>query len=330
MLYILDMAGTGTHRINIRGRIMMRIYNDITETIGNTPLVKINKLNIVKDVTLLAKLEFFNPMSSIKDRLGLALIEAGEKQGLVNKNTTIIEPTSGNTGIGIAFVCAERGYRAIITMPDTMSIERRKLLQVLGAEVVLTDGVKGMQGAIDRAEELHRQIPDSFIPQQFRNPANPEVHRRTTAVEIWNDTDGSVDIVIGGVGTGGTISGIGEALKKKKSSVRIIAVEPADSPVLSGGAAGPHQIQGIGAGFVPEVFNRKAVDEIITVSHTDAGNTAHRLAKEEGILIGISGGAALYAALKICERKESQDKTIVVIIPDSGERYISTWLFDNL
>lgn len=309
---------------------MSRIFDSITETVGSTPLVRINKLNTAVDVAVLVKLEFFNPLSSIKDRLGLAMIESAEKLRLINKNTTIIEPTSGNTGIGIAFVCASKGYRAIITMPDNMSVERRKLLLALGAEVVLTDGSRGMQGAIDKADELHRTIPDSYIPRQFSNPVNPEIHRRTTAEEIWNDTDGKVDFVVAGVGTGGTITGIGEALKMKRPSVKIIAVEPSDSPVLSGGTPGPHQIQGIGPGFVPEVFNRDAVDEIITVSHTDAGDIARRLAREEGILIGISGGAALYAALKVADRKETSGKTVIVIIPDSGERYVSTWLFDNV
>lgn len=307
---------------------MTKIYDDITKTIGNTPLVRINRLNTAKEVNLLAKVESFNPLSSIKDRLGLALIESAERDGLIKEGTTIIEPTSGNTGIALAFICASRGYKLILTMPETMSIERRKLLQILGARVELTDGTKGMNGAIKRAEELALEIPGSFIPQQFSNPANPEVHRRTTAEEIWNDTDGKVDLVIGGVGTGGTMTGIGEALKKKKPGITIIAVEPQDSPVLSGGEPGPHKIQGIGAGFVPAVYNSNVVDEIITVSHTDAGQTARDLARLEGILIGISGGAALYAALKVAKRKDSAGKTIVVILPDSGERYLSTWLFD--
>jgi len=307
---------------------MARIFDDITKTIGNTPLVKINKLNTAKNAIVLAKLESFNPLSSVKDRLGAALIEAAEKDGLIKDGTTIIEPTSGNTGVALAFVSAAKGYRLILTMPETMSIERRQLLKILGAELVLTDGKLGMKGAIAKAEELQKEIPNSFIPQQFNNPANPEIHRKTTAEEIWNDTDGTVDIVIGGVGTGGTITGIGEVLKKRKPSVKIIAVEPVDSPVLSGGAPGPHKLQGIGAGFVPKVFNKDIVDEIITVAHTDAGDTARRLAKEEGILVGISSGAALFAALTVAKRKESQGKTIVVILPDSGERYLSTWLFD--
>jgi len=306
---------------------MGRIYNDITETIGNTPLVRLNRLNNPNGVVILAKLESFNPLSSVKDRIGLAMIEAAEKEGKIDDTTVIIEPTSGNTGIALAFVCAARGYRLILTMPDTMSVERRQLLQILGAELVLTEGSLGMKGAIARAEELVKTTPNSFMPQQFNNPANPEVHRRTTAEEIWSDTDGAVDIFIGGVGTGGTVTGVGEALKKKKPSVRIIAVEPADSPVLSGGAPGPHKIQGIGAGFVPQIFNRDVVDEIIPVAHTDAGETSRRLAREEGILAGISGGAALWAALKVAKRKESAGRTIVVLLPDTGERYLSTWLF---
>ncbi|MBP9043419.1 MAG: cysteine synthase A [Spirochaetes bacterium] len=307
---------------------MSKIFDDITKTIGNTPLVRINKMNDSKSV-ILAKIESFNPLSSVKDRLALALIEAAEKDGLIAEGTTIIEPTSGNTGIGLAFICAARGYRLILTMPDTMSIERRKLLKIFGADVVLTDGAKGMSGAIAKAEELHREIKNSFIPQQFNNPANPEIHRKTTALEIWNDTEGKVDIVVGGVGTGGTITGIGEVLKEKNPMVRIVAVEPVDSPVLSGGKPGPHKIQGIGAGFVPKIFNRAIVDEIIQVHHLDAGNTARDLAKKEGILAGISGGAAMFAALSVAAREESYGKTIVVILPDSGERYLSTWLFEE-
>lgn len=307
---------------------MKRIFNDITETVGNTPLVKINRL-VRDEVTILAKLESFNPLSSVKDRLGAALINAAEKDGLINEKTTIIEPTSGNTGIALAFVAAARGYRLILTMPDTMSIERRQLLKIFGAELVLTEGAKGMKGAIARAEELLKEIPDSFMPMQFNNPANPEIHRKTTAEEIWSDTEGGVDIFIGGVGTGGTITGVGEILKKLKPSVKIIAVEPEDSPVLSGGNPGPHKIQGIGAGFVPEVLNKGIIDEIITLSHIEAGETAKRLAREEGILAGISGGAAMAAALKVAQREDSAGKTIVVIIPDTGERYLSTWLFED-
>ena len=308
---------------------MARIFDDITKTIGNTPLVKINKLNTTQGVTLLAKLESFNPLSSVKDRLGIALIEAAERDGLLKPGATIIEPTSGNTGIALAFISAARGYKLILTMPETMSIERRQLLKIFGAELVLTEGSKGMKGAIARAEELHKEIPGSCIPQQFNNPANPEIHRKTTAEEIWKDTDGSVDIVIGGVGTGGTITGIGEVLKKRKTSVKVIAVEPVDSPVLSGGEPGPHKIQGIGAGFVPAVFNNDIVDEIIPVAHTDAGNTSRKLAKEEGVLVGISSGAALHAALTVAARADSAGKTIVVILPDTGERYLSTWLFED-
>ncbi len=307
---------------------MARIFDDITKTIGNTPLVKINKLNTSKGAAILAKLESFNPLSSVKDRVGAALIEAAENSGLIKDGTTIIEPTSGNTGIALAFVCAAKGYRLILTMPETMSIERRQLLKIFGAELVLTDGKLGMKGAIAKAEELQSEISNSFIPQQFNNPANPEIHRKTTAEEIWNDTDGAVDIIIGGVGTGGTITGVGEALKKKKPSVKVIAVEPVDSAVLSGGAPGPHKIQGIGAGFIPKNYNKDIVDEIIQVGHVDAGDTARRLAREEGILVGISSGAALSAALTVAKRKESAGKVIVVVLPDTGERYLSTWLFD--
>lgn len=308
---------------------MTRIFDDITKTIGNTPLVKINKLNTAEGVTLLAKLESFNPLSSVKDRLGIALIEAAERDGLIKEGTTIIEPTSGNTGVALAFISAAKGYKLILTMPDTMSVERRQLLKIFGAELVLTEGKLGMKGAIAKAEELHKEIPGSFIPQQFNNPANPEIHRKTTAEEIWKDTEGKVDIVIGGVGTGGTITGVGEVLKKKKSSVKIIAVEPVDSPVLSGGQPGPHKIQGIGAGFVPKIFNKDIVDEIIRVAHNDAGNASRSLAKKEGILVGISSGAAMHAALEVAKRKESEGKIIVVILPDTGERYLSTWLFEE-
>ncbi len=308
---------------------MGKIYDSITATIGNTPLVRINKLNGSQGADVLAKLESFNPLSSVKDRIGLAMIEAAERDGLISDKTTIIEPTSGNTGIALAFVCAAKGYRLVLTMPDTFSIERRQLLKIFGAELVLTDGKKGMKGAVEKAEEIAASTPDSFIPQQFKNPANPEIHRKTTAEEIWSDTGGAVDIVIGGVGTGGTITGVAEALKKRKPSVKAIAVEPVDSPVLSGGSPGPHKIQGIGAGFVPEIFNRDVIDEIVTVSHSDAGETARRLAREEGILSGISSGAALFAALKIAQRPESSGKTIVVILPDTGERYLSTWLFNQ-
>jgi len=308
---------------------MSRIYDDITKTIGHTPLVRINKLGAGLGALILAKLESFNPLSSVKDRIGCAMIEAAEKEGKLKKGSVIVEPTSGNTGIALAFVAAAKGYRLILTMPDTMSVERRQLLKILGAEVVLTDGAKGMKGAVEKAEELTKTIAGSFMPQQFNNPANPEIHRRTTAEEIWNDTDGQLDVFVSGIGTGGTITGIGEVLKKKKPSVRVIGLEPKDSPVLSGGKPGAHKIQGIGAGFVPQVLNTEIVDEIMTVSHEDAGVAARRLAREEGIFAGISSGAAMWAALEIAGRKESKGKTIVVILPDTGERYLSTWLFQE-
>jgi cysteine synthase A len=309
--------------------MMSKIYEDITETIGNTPLVRINKLSKGLNTVILAKLESFNPLSSVKDRIGVAMIEAAEKEGLLKKNSVIIEPTSGNTGIALAFVCAAKGYRLILTMPETMSIERRQLLKIFGAQLVLTEGAKGMNGAIEKAQELLAKTPNSFMPQQFDNKANPEIHRKTTAEEIWNDTGGRVDIFIAGIGTGGTITGVGEVLKKRKASVKIIGLEPIDSPVLSGGKPGPHKIQGIGAGFVPQVLNKDVIDEIIPVAHKDAGEIARRLAKEEGIFVGISSGAAMWAALEVAKRKESQDKTIVVVLPDTGERYLSTWLFQE-
>ena len=308
---------------------MANIFADITKTIGKTPLVRLNRMGMGLNAEILVKIESFNPLSSVKDRIGVAMIEAAEEAGLLKKDTVIIEPTSGNTGIALAFVCAAKGYRLILTMPDTMSLERRHLLSILGAELVLTEGAKGMRGAIEKAEELAASYKNSFIPQQFKNSANPEIHRRTTAEEIWRDTDGKVDYVISGIGTGGTITGIGEVLKKRKSSVRMIAVEPADSPVLSGGKPGPHKIQGIGAGFVPDVLNREIIDEIIQVAHENAGEMARRSAKEEGILVGISSGAALYAALEVAKRKEAEGKMIVAILPDSGERYLSTWLFQK-
>lgn len=308
---------------------MSKIYEDITKTVGNTPLVKINKLNKNPN-TILVKLESFNPFQSVKDRIGIAMIEAAEKEGKINKDSIIIEPTSGNTGIALAFVAAAKGYKLILTMPETMSIERRQLLKILGAELVLTDGTKGMSGAVAKAGELVAQTKNSFMPQQFNNQANPEIHKKTTAIEILNDTDGKVDIFIAGVGTGGTITGVGEILRKNNPNVKIIVVEPKDSPVLSGGAPGPHKIQGIGAGFVPQVLNRDIIDEIILVSNEDAGETARQLAKTEGILVGISSGAAFWAALQVAKRKENKDKTIVVMLPDSGERYLSTWLFQNI
>jgi cysteine synthase A len=308
---------------------MSKIFEDITKTIGRTPLVRINKLNKGSKSIILVKLESFNPLSSVKDRIGVSMIEAAERAGLLKKNAVIIEPTSGNTGISLAFVCAAKGYRLILTMPDTMSIERRHLLVILGAELVLTEGAKGMKGAVDKAEELAKGIENSFVPQQFNNPANPEIHRRTTAEEIWQDTDGAVDIFIAGIGTGGTITGVGEILKQRKPQAKVIGVEPKDSPVLSGGKAGPHKIQGIGAGFVPGILNQSVMDEIITVAHEDAGEIARRLAKEEGILVGISSGANLWAALKVGERPEAEGKTIVTVLPDTGERYLSTWLFQK-
>jgi len=308
---------------------MAHCYNNMLETIGHTPLVKINQLAMDCEATVLAKIESFNPLSCVKERIAVAMIEAGEKEGKITPGTTIIESTSGNTGIGLAFVCAVRGYKLILTMPDTMSVERRHLLKMLGAQVELTDGTKGMKGAIEKAEALAKTIKNSYIPQQFQNPANPEIHRKTTALEIWEDTHGKVDAFVAGVGTGGTITGVGEVLKQKNPNVRIIAVEPAGSPVLSGGQAGPHKIQGIGAGFVPDVLNRDILDEVICVEDKDAGETARELARKEGILCGISGGAAMWAALQIANRQAFQGKTIVTLLPDTGERYLTTWLFQE-
>jgi cysteine synthase A len=308
---------------------MARIFSDITKTVGNTPLVRINRLTEGAKAEVLAKLESFNPMSSVKDRIGVAMIDAAEASGALKKGAVIIEPTSGNTGIALAFVCAARGYKLVLTMPDTMSLERRQLLKILGADIVLTEGAKGMRGAVEKAEELAKATPNSFLPQQFNNPSNPAIHRKTTAEEIWRDTDGNVDVFIAGVGTGGTITGVGEVLKERNPAVKIVAVEPADSPVLSGGKPGPHKIQGIGAGFVPKVLNAKVIDEIIRVSNDDAGAIARKLARQEGIFVGISCGAAMYAALEVAARKESAGKTIVVILPDTGERYLSTWLFQE-
>ncbi len=306
---------------------MSRIAKDITKLIGNTPLVALNRVTKDCVASVVVKLEFFNPCSSVKDRIGLSMIEEAEKAGKINKDTVIIEPTSGNTGIALAFVCAVKGYKLILTMPETMSLERRQLLTAFGAEIILTPGTEGMSGAVKKAEELAKSEKGYFLPQQFKNQANPEIHRRTTAIEIWDDTDGKIDVLVAGVGTGGTITGVAEVIKKKKSGLKVIAVEPKDSPVLSGGKAGPHKIQGIGAGFVPDVLNRKIVDEIIQVSNEDAAVMAKRLAKEEGIFAGISSGAAVFAALEVAGRKENEGKLVVVILPDTGERYLSTGLF---
>ncbi len=306
---------------------MHGIAKDITEVVGNTPLVRLNRISQGLYADVVAKLEFLNPCASIKDRIGVAMIRAAEEAGVLKEGTVIIEPTSGNTGIGLAFVCAAKGYRLILTMPDTMSIERRWLLKAFGAEVVLTPGSEGMIGAVREAERLVKDTPDSFMPQQFKNPANPKAHQETTAEEIWRDTEGKVDMVVAGVGTGGTITGIAKALKRKKASFQTIAVEPASSPVLSGGQAGAHQIQGIGAGFIPEVLDTELIDEIVRVADEDAGVMARRLAIEEGILAGISAGAATWAAIEMAKRAENKGKLIVVILPDSGERYLSTGLF---
>ena len=309
-----------------------RVYSSITETIGNTPLVQLNRLPAERGVKarILAKLEFFNPISSVKDRIGVSMIEALEEAGVIKAGTVLVEPTSGNTGIALAFVAAARGYRLILVMPESMSVERRKMLALLGAELVLTPAAQGMRGAVARAEELVKELPDAIIPQQFRNPANPAIHRSTTAEEIWNDTEGGVDIVISGVGTGGTITGLGQVLKPRKPSLRMVAVEPEDSPVLSGGQPGPHKIQGIGAGFVPDVLDRSVIDEVVTVGNQTAFETARAIARLEGIPVGISSGAAIAAALEVGARPENEGKTIVVIIPSFAERYLSTALFEGL
>ncbi|OPY58320.1 MAG: O-acetylserine sulfhydrylase [Pelotomaculum sp. PtaU1.Bin035] len=323
ILIILILAGERTE-MN-----MPRIANNLTDLIGNTPLLKLQRISQGTAAELVVKLESFNPGGSVKDRIGFNMIRRAKEQGLLKPGSVIIEPTSGNTGVGLALVAAVHGYRLILTMPDTMSVERRSLLKAYGAEVVLTPGLLGMSGAVQKAGELAREIPNSFIPQQFENPANPEVHRLTTAMEIWKDTDGKVDIVIGGVGTGGTITGIAQALKPRKPGLRIVAVEPADSPVLSGGKPGSHKIQGLGAGFIPEVLELSLVDEIIKVSNQDAFETGRMLAREEGILAGISSGAAAYAALEVAQRQENKGKLIVAILPDTGERYLSTPLFQE-
>jgi cysteine synthase A len=311
---------------------MARIHNDITETIGNTPLVRLNRTAAAHGAAaeILLKLEFFNPLSSVKDRIGAAMIDDALKSGRINQSTVLIEPTSGNTGIALAFVAAAKGLKLVLTMPETMSLERRKLLKILGARVVLTEGPKGMRGAIAKAEELQAKIPNSVILQQFMNPSNPAVHRRTTAEEIWRDTDGKVDIVVSGIGTGGTITGIGEVLKAHKPSVRVVAVEPDASPVLSGGTPGPHKLQGIGAGFVPGVLNTKVYDEVIRVKESDSGPISKQVNTQDGIPIGISSGAAVWAALQLAKRPENRGKQIVVIIPSSSERYLSTWLFADI
>jgi cysteine synthase A len=309
---------------------MARIFDNILQTIGRTPLVRLNKIGRDLPGRIVLKLEFFNPCASVKDRIGVSMIEALEKQGRIGPDTVLVEPTSGNTGIGLAFVAAAKGYKLVLTMPDTMSMERRRMLTAYGAELVLTEGAKGMKGALARADEIVASDPERFLlVGQFSNPANPEIHRRTTAEEIWNDTDGAADILVSGIGTGGTITGVGEVLKARKPSFRTVAVEPAASPVLSGGQPGPHKIAGIGAGFIPEILNTKIIDEIIQVTNEQAAEYARRLGREEGILVGISSGAALFAALQVAGREENRDKLIVVVIPSFGERYLSTWLYEE-
>lgn len=307
----------------------MKIYDNVTQTIGGTPLVRLNRLTAGLKASVAVKMESRNPLGSVKDRIGVAMIEAAEKSGGLKPGATIVEPTSGNTGIALAFAAAAKGYKLILTMPETMSIERRKLLAALGAELVLTPGAEGMPGAIKKAEALVGTLPNAYMPQQFDNAANPEIHRKTTAVEIWNDTDGKVDFFVAGVGTGGTLTGVGSVLKKNKPSVKVVAVEPADSPVISGGKPGPHKIQGIGAGFIPANLDTKLLDEVLQISAADAGITARRLAKEEGILCGISAGGNVWAALELAKRPENEGKLIVTVICDTGERYLSTWLFDE-
>ena len=307
----------------------MKIYEDVTKTIGGTPLISLQKISAGSGANIIAKAEFFNPLSSVKDRIGIAMIEKGEIEGKIKKDTIIVEPTSGNTGIALAFICAAKGYKLILTMPDTMSKERRSLLKIFGAEIILTDGEKGMKGAVEKAEEIVSENKNAYMPQQFENLANPEIHYRTTAEEIWNDTDGKVDIFACGIGTGGTITGVGSFLKEKNPGITIIGVEPETSSVLSGGLPGPHKIQGIGAGFIPKVLKKELLDEIITITDESAGAMARRLARSEGLLVGISAGGNVEASLQIAKRKENKGKNIVTVLCDTGERYLSTWLFKD-